>query len=378
MSSDTAPSAAVTVLLLYNDSVSWELHRFREGARTRHHFFGLMDIPETGLTVKYLHPQGWWARLVADPHVYKVFQAFWAVAQTWRHIGRATREPHAHRMVVVAVHEGAAYWPLLLKTVGLLRAPLVVVNVALLREVNLRGWRKVLWRVLLRRATVVVSYASSQVMPLRQRLGVPTTRSISMPFGIDIDFFALTNGLSERPLLAPANPYIISVGTNEGKDYPTLLDAVAGLPIDVLIVTDQYNIGRIMQHGLPDNVIYLPLTEMNVLRELYRHALFGVIPLGDYLFSSGQTVLLENMALGKAVIVADVPAIWDYVVDEENALLYSPGDSTDLRRQIQRILDDSDLREHIGSRARASVIARFNSDIYASNLAGVINRATHS
>ncbi len=38
-----------------------------------------------------------------------------------------------------------------------------------------------------------------------------------------------------------------------------------------------------------------------------------VIPLHDVLYSTGQTVLLENLAMGRPVIVSDVSVVRDYI-----------------------------------------------------------------
>ena len=48
--------------------------------------------------------------------------------------------------------------------------------------------------------------------------------------------------------------------------------------------------------------------------QLYRTAGAMVIPLHDAAFSSGQTVLLENLAMDTPTIVTDVPGIRDYLV----------------------------------------------------------------
>jgi len=77
-------------------------------------------------------------------------------------------------------------------------------------------------------------------------------------------------------------------------------------------------------------------------------------------YPTGQTVLLEAMALARCCVVTDTPAMRDYVEDDETALLVPPGDPVALRDAIERAYDDEDLRRRIGVAARRSVEARFD------------------
>ena len=66
--------------------------------------------------------------------------------------------------------------------------------------------------------------------------------------------------------------------------------------------------------------------------------------------------LFEYMAMGRPVVVPDVPAVSEVIRDGENGVHFRAGDARALETAIRRILDDEALREHIGARARACVL----------------------
>ena len=61
--------------------------------------------------------------------------------------------------------------------------------------------------------------------------------------------------------------------------------------------------------------------------------------------------LLQQMALGKAVIVAKVPSMLDYVQDGENACFYEAKNASDLCGKMEDFLKNPERRETIGSNA---------------------------
>lgn len=72
--------------------------------------------------------------------------------------------------------------------------------------------------------------------------------------------------------------------------------------------------------------------------------------------------LLEAMASGLPVVSTAVGGIPDAVDDGREGFLVSPGDVRALAEAIGRILEDDELRERLGSAARAKVDATFSAD----------------
>ena len=61
--------------------------------------------------------------------------------------------------------------------------------------------------------------------------------------------------------------------------------------------------------------------------------------------------LLEAMAAGKAIVASDIPSIREIVHDQQEALLFKPGDINMLEKTLFRLCCDVDLREELGSNA---------------------------
>jgi glycosyltransferase involved in cell wall biosynthesis len=78
------------------------------------------------------------------------------------------------------------------------------------------------------------------------------------------------------------------------------------------------------------------------------------------LYPSGQSVLLEAMAMARAVVVTGTPALADYVADGETALVVPPGDAEALRDRLVEVARDDVLRAEVGRKAREAVEHSFS------------------
>lgn len=145
--------------------------------------------------------------------------------------------------------------------------------------------------------------------------------------------------------------YIISAGRT-GRDYKTLLDAVKNLPLRLVLVTDYFNLTR---KPLPKNVEVKHNIPLNELIGLTASAKFAVLPLQDLSISVGQSVLLEAMALGKAVIATRNASTIDYIADGETGILVNPGDSEEMKKAIMLLSEDPSKSAQIGARARVAI-----------------------
>jgi glycosyltransferase involved in cell wall biosynthesis len=63
-------------------------------------------------------------------------------------------------------------------------------------------------------------------------------------------------------------------------------------------------------------------------------------------------VILEAMALGKAVVASRFPRSEELITDGETGLLVQAEDKAQLARQTQKLLTDAGLRERLGEAAR--------------------------
>lgn len=71
------------------------------------------------------------------------------------------------------------------------------------------------------------------------------------------------------------------------------------------------------------------------------------------------TVIIEAAAAGVPAVASRIYGISDALVDEETGLLHTSGDARDLARQLERLLNDTNLRAKLGTQARARVLRCF-------------------
>ena len=76
-------------------------------------------------------------------------------------------------------------------------------------------------------------------------------------------------------------------------------------------------------------------------------------------FFGSPTKLFEYLAMGKGIIASRLGQVGEVIIDGENGLLVKPGDADGLARAIERLADDSELRERLGVAARETAISRF-------------------
>ncbi len=195
---------------------------------------------------------------------------------------------------------------------------------------------------------------------------------------------------------------VLAVGS-ENRDYETLVRAVEGLDARVLIAAGSHWARQLATAGvLPANVEHLsrPL-DFAGLRELYRTAACVVVPLHDVANQSGVTVMLEAMACGAPVVVTATagqrevtrgPLVratgaWDAAATADrgpsllipeaddcgpSGLYVLPGDVRGLRRALEALLGDADLRERLGTEGRRTAARWFTTERYVANLGDVL------
>lgn len=76
-------------------------------------------------------------------------------------------------------------------------------------------------------------------------------------------------------------------------------------------------------------------------------------------FFGSPTKLFEYMAMGKAIAAADLNQIGKILTNEKDALLFEPGDIDALKRNLVRLIDDSNLRAKLGNNARQTVERKY-------------------
>jgi glycosyltransferase involved in cell wall biosynthesis len=286
----TAARGQLRIAALFVSDWDHEFAAVAAGVVPSHRLFGMRELERRGHTVLH-HTRPATARL-ARRVGWRLSQLLWLV--------RVQRDVD----VVIATHEAAALPALLLRRLGVVRRPVIAMTVAALEATSRPGVAGAVQRAALRGADAVTIFSSSQRDDLSRRLRRPPQDLRPVPLGVDTEFFAPRSGARGGGLL--------SVGTNAGKDYPTLMAALR--PGErCVVVTDAWNRARATPLAEGLDVSFRSDVPIAELRELYADADVMVLPLREAEMSSGQTVLLENLAMGTPVVISDVSGVADYL-----------------------------------------------------------------
>ncbi len=218
----------------------------------------------------------------------------------------------------------------------------------------------------------VLLYSSRQMELAATQKTIPASKTKLIDFMVDTEFFdpADTNWRADlhRPLLVSAG--------REGRDYPTMIEAVRDLDVDVLIASaSPWSRRDDNAHAtdLPANVEVTRLTQ-GELRDALGRCSFAVVPVVETDFQAGITTILESMAMGRATVCTRTAGQTDVIVDQETGRYVEPGSVDDLRRVIKELLDDPVAADAMGHAAREVAKVRMDVRVYADGFAAAVNR----
>ncbi len=267
--------------------------------------------------------------------------------------------------------------------------------------------------------SAILCHSTEQRRLLVEDLRVPEQKIVLLPYQADQHFWRpmtaeearrkLEEGQGAGKLPTPqaaastANaPIICSVGL-EFRDYPTLVEAVRGLNVQVEIAAASYwsdHSGMSVTNTLPPNV-HVSAHNYLSLRHLYAASRFIVVPLYEVTNQAGITVILEGMAMGKAVIVSATTGQTDTIRDRRNngygrverrilpggfleapdvpedlrrlptGFYVKPGDASELRKAILYLLDHPDVADELGRNGRRVFEALLTLDHFTARIAQV-------
>jgi glycosyltransferase involved in cell wall biosynthesis len=265
------------------------------------------------------------------------------------------------------------------------------------------------------RIDTLIVHAASQRALASDELHIPRERIVHLPYFVDTDFWQACalypDGNKGHTSAADERALICAAGL-ELRDYPTLLAAIDGLAVDVHIAASSAplmlrNAGH-AHHGievhpseLPSNLSVHTGYDYATMRELYAASRFVVVPLREVDFQAGVTVVLEAMAMGKAVVVSGTRGQTDVVRDRRNGgrgrvarewlpgfldavgladtvgrlptgLYVTPGDPQELRRAIKYLIDHPQVSEELGSNGRRVAEEYFSLEAFTGRFAAVI------
>jgi glycosyltransferase involved in cell wall biosynthesis len=278
------------------------------------------------------------------------------------------------RIVLQARREGFAYvftfendWLTFLvaglQTLLVLRRPRHVILQFIMRERTntLRSRIKYAFmRWCFRSVHLCVCSSRSEADYYRRTFGWPPSKLAFVPLHTDPAFVERPAAREECLALAAGRTF---------RDYPTLLEAARlGLDLPLTIVAGRGSLGP----DVPPSVTTLFDIPRPELLALLARAAIVVLPLQPREISIGQSVLLEAMAMGKAVIVTRVNGTVDYVEHMKTGMLIPPNDPAALRDAVNHLAGNPELRRRLGAAGRARVLGAYLPNHYAQGVARVL------
>lgn len=291
----------------------------------------------------------------------------------------------------------------------------------------LSPWKKRVWfrwGHLHSHMAAIICHSSVQRQIMLEKLRIPAEKIRLIPYQVDEHFWrpmsaqeaqaaldeaaaptAAGDGQANSPASAPATPIICSVGL-EYRDYPTLIEAVRGLDVQLEIAAASHwstHRGIAADGSLPTNV-HISAHQYLSLRHLYASSRFVVVPLLDVPNQAGITTILEAMAMGKAVIVSGTRGQIDTVRDRRNngfgrverevlpgfldapdvdeelrhlatGFYVRPGDAAELRKAITYLLAHPDIADELGRNGRRVFTALLTLDAFTARIAKIVQAA---
>ena len=254
---------------------------------------------------------------------------------------RALKVLLARRRVdlVIVANDGGALFLVLLRRLCRFKPPIVIWDLCPTPDWRVRDR---LQDYVVPRVDGVLAIHSSQAPYIAERWGRQIPVGVT-GLSIDTDFYHPRH--NERP------QYVLSVGDDAERDFPTLVAAMAGIQSDLVIKTRRAVSFDPRRHGsirlVPERL------DFAAFRALYASSRFVILPLTPHpLNASGVTALGEGFAMDKALIVSASDSVRDYLAPEENCLVVPPSDADALRAAIERLLREPETCERLGRNAR--------------------------
>lgn len=204
-------------------------------------------------------------------------------------------------------------------------------------------------------------------------IGLPAEKNFYLPYGMDFNFFNKQD--AGENATQKTERYIFSSGRDVGRDYKTLIEAVRGLPVKILIAALPRNLNGIGEW--PPNVSVSQFNQAQ-MATLMKGSEFVVIPTvaEEKLVGSdcsGQYALLRSMSCGKAVITSARSTLAEYFTSGQNGLTVAPGDAAELGKAIMFLWDNPAEAKAMGEASREKIRNQFTMEIFSRKLAGIFH-----
>ena len=190
--------------------------------------------------------------------------------------------------------------------------------------------------------------------PSNDEKKVALRKKLQLP--IDAKIFVYTG----RIVSYKGVPKLIEVWRTLRTEHPEATLVVCGSGgVDIFACEEEVR-AAVAAHGLEAHVL-MPGSVTNV-DEYMRASDIFVLPTENDAF---PLCLLEAMSCAMPLVTTTVGGLKDVIVHEDNGLVMQPGSVDELHACLTRLLEDPELGQRIGERAREDVDTKYTRDIIA-------------
>jgi glycosyltransferase involved in cell wall biosynthesis len=221
-------------------------------------------------------------------------------------------------------------------------------------------WKGRIAGLILRRVDKFIVHSRGEIDHYASWLGVDREK---------FSFVYLQRGNFSRPRSRTGSEkYILSMGS-ANRDYRTLLKAVEGLSVPLVIVSKKSELRDLEMHS---NVRMLSGLNNDECRSLLAGAVMNVVPLRDVETAAGQVTLVTSLRMGVATIVSRGVGSIDYVDHGKTGILVEPASVPELKNAILQLWNDQQLRENIALAGKRKAQLYFSDEAAGKSLGRIV------
>jgi glycosyltransferase involved in cell wall biosynthesis len=193
---------------------------------------------------------------------------------------------------------------------------------------------------------------------LRQYLSNRGFKAIFIPNGVEIESYVPNYSddgyiyFAGRLVKSKGLQYLIKAYSLLGSELQDQFELVIGG-----FGSEKENLENLASKlGIKDRITFLLwLSNLNFIKKIASCSVF-VLP---SLFETFGIVLIEAMASGKPVIASNIPGPNEIITHGKDGFLFETGNVSRLKKYLELLLEDAELRKRIGENARKTVEEKY-------------------
>jgi glycosyltransferase involved in cell wall biosynthesis len=292
-----------------------------------------------------------------------------ACRSAWRSLFRST--PHPNAVVVASHFEVLIFGLARLLLPRETRPSIVLVGFIYTSRASAlaRHLRELYFGLVFRLADKIICFSANELQEYGNTFAAAKRKFRYVPYGLHV------SGEEKHQIDSPAETaqcepaYIFTAGRS-GRDYATLIKAVAELDVPTHIICDRQ--AALAGIDLPPQVKVLSRCYGEEYLQELEHAAVVVVPLLVDDISAGQMVLIQAMAYRKPIIVTRTTTIQEYVQHDRDCLLVERNDPAALQQAIRKLLTDRDLATRLANGARQAYEQHYCMRAYVANMLAAV------